>query len=515
MMIRSPFAPFKRWTHSTRWLTGFNLACVAGLCSVSAVMLWDMHEDATQRTQITSRSLLQVLERDIARNIELYDLSLQAVVDGMKRAEVAQAAPELRHMILFDRSATGLGFGFIMVLNASGDVVLNSQSVTPRVLNRADGEYFQYFAAHSDDGLHVSPPAISRLTGKWVVMLSRRLSNPDGSFAGVVAGAIHLDYFRGLFAAAGVARIGTVTLYGPGGSILMREPFDQQLLGESVANQPSYQRILAHQNGSFVGPAMVGEGERRFVFTHVGDQPLQLSTAIPPADIYADWWQKALALGGTVLALCGATIGLTWLFRCELDRRRTAEVATIALNVELELLATTDGLTGLSNRRRFDEVLAREWSRAVRTSQPLSLILLDADSFKGFNDRYGHQRGDEALKLIARAIEAVIGRSGDTGYRVGGEEFAVILPDTDKEGARIVASRIQQAVVGWKLPHASSNHGVLTVSCGLAQIPEAVAMEPAGLFRAADAALYEAKRSGRNCVRVSGSVSPELRLVVG
>ena len=190
-------------------------------------------------------------------------------------------------------------------------------------------------------------------------------------------------------------------------------------------------------------------------------------------------------------------------------------MATIALNVELELLATTDGLTGLSNRRRFDEVLAREWSRAVRTSQPLSLILLDADSFKGFNDRYGHQRGDEALKLIARAIEAVIGRSGDTGYRVGGEEFAVILPDTDKEGARIVASRIQQAVVGWKLPHASSNHGVLTVSCGLAQIPEAVAMEPAGLFRAADAALYEAKRSGRNCVRVSGSVSPELRLVVG
>ncbi|MCJ2074125.1 GGDEF domain-containing protein, partial [Methylobacterium sp. E-016] len=145
----------------------------------------------------------------------------------------------------------------------------------------------------------------------------------------------------------------------------------------------------------------------------------------------------------------------------------------------------------------------------------LSLILLDADSFKGFNDRYGHQRGDEALKLIARAIEAVIGRSGDTGYRVGGEEFAVILPDTDKEGARIVASRIREAVAGWKLPHASSKHEVLTVSCGVAQIREGIAIEPAALFRTADAALYEAKRLGRNCVQVSGSVGPDLRLVVG
>ncbi|MCJ2041354.1 sensor domain-containing diguanylate cyclase [Methylobacterium sp. J-059] len=515
MTIRSPFALFGRWTHSARSLTAFNLACVAGLCSVSAVMLWDMREDATRRTEITSRSLLQVLERDIARNIELYGLSLQAVVDGMKRPDVAQASPELRHMILFDRSATGLGFGFIMVMNATGDLVSSSQSITPRALNRADGEYFQYFIAHSDDGLHISPPAISRLTGQWVVMLSRRLSNPDGSFAGVVAGAIHLDYFRGLFAAAGVARIGTVTLYGPGGSILMREPFEQQLLGKSVAQQPSYQRILAHQDGSFVGPAMFGEGERRFVFTHVRDQPLQLSTAIPLADIYTDWWQKALILGGTVLALCGATIGLTWLFCCELNRRRAAEMATSALNVELEQLATTDGLTGLPNRRRFDEVLAQEWSRAVRTSQPLSLILLDADSFKGFNDRYGHQKGDEALELIARSMEAVISRSDDTGYRIGGEEFAVILPDTGEEGAKIVASRIQETVAGWKLPHASSKHEVLTVSCGVAQIPEGIAIEPAVLFCTADAALYEAKRLGRNCVRVSGSVGSDLRLVVG
>ncbi|MCJ2007423.1 GGDEF domain-containing protein, partial [Methylobacterium sp. J-092] len=115
---------------------------------------------------------------------------------------------------------------------------------------------------------------------------------------------------------------------------------------------------------------------------------------------------------------------------------------------------------------------------------------------------------------IARSMEAVISRSGDTGYRIGGEEFAVILPDTGEEGAKIVASRIQEAVMGWKLPHATSTHRVLTVSCGLAQIPETIAIEPAELFRAADAALYEAKRSGRNCVRVSGPASPDLRLVV-
>ncbi|WP_191971057.1 GGDEF domain-containing protein [Methylobacterium soli] len=485
---------------------------VIGLCAVSVFMLWQMRLDAARRTEITSRSLIQVLGRDIARNIELYDLSLRAVVDGMKRPDVADLSPDLRHMLLFDRAATALGYGSIVVLDAAGNVVTSSQSAIPPAFNSADREYFRYFATHADDDLHVSSPSVSRLSGQWVITLSRRISNPDGSFAGVVAGAIFLDYFRGLFTAAGVDHAGTVTLYGPGGTVAMREPFDPRQIGTSVADTASYLEILKAKSGSFVGPAMLGAGDRHFAFAHIGDYPLQLSAAVPPGEIYADWQRKALGLGSVVLCLCGVTMLLTWLFGRELAQRRRAEEATAELNIELAQLATTDALTGLANRRRFDAVLAQEWRRSVRSQQPLSLLVIDADYFKGFNDKYGHQKGDEALKLIARSIEAATDPSHDISCRIGGEEFAVILPDTDVEGAIIVADRIRDTVAGWKLAHAASPHGVVTVSCGLAQIPRTPAVDPAALIAAADKALYEAKRLGRDRVGVAGRVVSNLRL---
>ena len=415
-------------------------------------------------------------------------------------------------MVLFDRAATAFGYGNIVVLDAAGNAIASSQSALPPGFNNADREYFRYFATHTNDELHISPPSISRLSGHWVLMMSRRVSNPDGSFAGVVTGAIMLDYLRGLFAAAGVDHAGTVTLYGPGGTIAMREPYDHRQIGLSIADSVSYREILKAKSGSLIGPAMLGQGDRQFEFTQVGDYPLQLSTAVLPTEIYADWQQKALSLGSVVASLCAVTMLLTWLFSRELRQRRRAEQATAIINAELQALATTDALTGLANRRRFDEVLAREWRRCVRTQQPLSLIILDADFFKSFNDRYGHQKGDEALKLIARSIEAGVGRTCDTACRIGGEEFAIVLPDTDAAGAEIVADRIRNAVAGWKVPHAESPHGVVTISCGLAQIPKMVALDPAALIAAADKALYEAKRLGRNRIGVAGRTPSHLRL---
>ena len=135
-----------------------------------------------------------------------------------------------------------------------------------------------------------------------------------------------------------------------------------------------------------------------------------------------------------LLSLCGVTAGLTWLLRRELRRREQAEAELLAANARLAAQATTDALTGLGNRRRFDEVLAQEWDRAVRGRRPLSLILIDADCFKGFNDTYGHQRGDEALRLIAGSIRAAANRASDMVCRIGGEEFAVILPEIDYGG---------------------------------------------------------------------------------
>lgn len=506
----------RSWLGSSfaRWLALANFLTVTGLVSVAALLLWQMRADAERRSQLTANSLVQVLGRDIARNVELYDLSLQAVVESFGRTDVAQASPELRQLILFDRAASAPGFAFLLLLNTHGVVVAGSDRLVPKGLNRAEAEYFRHFRAQpNDDGLHISPPAISRVSGQHMIMLSRRLLNSDGSFAGVVVGGIKIDYLRRLFASVDAEHAGTVTLYGPEGIVLMREPFDQSAIGVSVADTPSYRRMIAVREGSFVGPAMLGDGERDFTFARLGLEPLTLSIAVEPSVIYAEWQRQALSLGMVLLSLCGVTVGLTWLLRRELSRRELAEMRLVAANAHLAAQATTDALTALGNRRRFDEALVQEWDRAVRGRRSLALILIDADCFKGFNDTYGHQRGDEALRLIAGSIRAAANRSSDTACRIGGEEFAVILPEIDLAGAAVVAERIRTAVMSWAMPHTAGPHAVLTVSCGVATVPEILAHNAAALVAEADAALYAAKGAGRNQVRAAEPSKKAMRLV--
>lgn len=508
MVGRTDFRRHLWWTRSPWLLAALNLLCVIGLCAVSAFMLWDMRRDAERRATAAAQSLVQVLSRDIGRSIGMYDLSLRAIVDGWRLPAVMNADPETRQLILFDRAANAENFGHTLMFDRTGTLIISSKSLNPEPLSYADREYFQYHATHTDLGLHVSAPLVSRLTGRWALIISRRLSNPDGSFAGVVLGSIYLDYFRQLFAAIDPDHTGTVTLYGPGGTIVMRKPYDEQLVGRSVSATDSYQRMLQTRQGVFTGPAMIGEGPRTFAVAQVGELPLQLSIALTAEDIYAAWWQKALVLAAVVLSLCATTIVLTTLFRRELTRRKAAQRATAALNAELQQLASTDALTDLGNRRRFDEVLERECRRATRTGKPLSLLILDADHFKGFNDRYGHQQGDEALRLIARATQGSVHAYSDSAYRIGGEEFAVILPDTEEPRAEAVANRIRQAVLVQAVPHASNPHGLVTVSCGVAATSTIQNCSPVTLIAAADAALYEAKRRGRNQVRTTVAERP-------
>ncbi|KQT45629.1 hypothetical protein ASG52_15925 [Methylobacterium sp. Leaf456] len=496
-----------RWARPAWTLPVLNLLCVFGLCAVSGFMLWDMRRDAERRATASARSLVQVLGRDINRSIATYDLSLRAIVDGMRLPAVMNADPETRNLILFDRAANAENFGHTLVLDRTGKLIISSRTLTPEPLSYADREYFQYHATHTDSGLHIAPPLMSRITGRWVLVISRRLSDPDGAFAGVVLGSIYLDYFRQLFAAIETDHAGTVTLYGPGGTIVMREPYDEQLIGRSVSATDSFQRMLETRQGLFTGPAMTGEGTRTFTVTQVGELPLWLSIALTPEDIYAAWWQKAFVLGTVFLSLCATTVVLTALFQRELLRRKAAQQNMAALNAELQQLATTDALTGLSNRRRFDEVLARECRRAARVGKPLSLLMLDADHFKSFNDRYGHQQGDEALRLIARAMQTALHVQSDTAYRIGGEEFAVVLPDTEQAGAETVANRLRQAVLEQRMLHAGNPHGLVTISCGVAAQSIGTSDNAAALIAAADKALYEAKSKGRNRVQTAVSTS--------
>jgi diguanylate cyclase (GGDEF)-like protein len=163
--------------------------------------------------------------------------------------------------------------------------------------------------------------------------------------------------------------------------------------------------------------------------------------------------------------------------------------------------ATTDPLTGIANRRVFDEALSHEWHRSQRNGAPLAMIFIDVDDFKAFNDSYGHVAGDRCLKQIADCIVVSLKRPDDLFARYGGEEFAIVLPATDETGALAIADELCRNVFRMDIVHRHSKHGVVSISAGVASlVPKFEEAFHASLVKAADAALYRAKAAGRNCV---------------
>ena len=189
----------------------------------------------------------------------------------------------------------------------------------------------------------------------------------------------------------------------------------------------------------------------------------------------------------------------------EHEKRALAEQKTSAEALAEKMLALSikDGLTEIYNRRHFDESLINEWFRSLRSETSLSLILCDIDYFKQYNDNYGHQAGDECLKIIARLVEDYARRAGDVAARYGGEEFALILPDTNSETAGHIAEQIRTAIESQRIPHKTVRGGVVTISLGAASIVPSRVNQPAELVKMADEALYEAKNTGRNRVVIA------------
>ncbi|MRV72331.1 diguanylate cyclase [Duganella sp. FT92W] len=213
--------------------------------------------------------------------------------------------------------------------------------------------------------------------------------------------------------------------------------------------------------GDFVTPILLAsKDELRYVALSFNDMGMQLSRRVREANLHT----------------------------CELE----------VLNRKLAELSATDGLTGIANRRRFDEALASEWSRAARLRTPLALAMLDVDWFKKFNDHYGHQAGDECLRRVALVLAGCMRRAGDLVARYGGEEFVFIAPNCDEHHARSLAAKVSNALQSLAMPHQLSQFGYVTVSIGVAIIVPDTGDTPDCLIRAADAALYQAKEQGRN-----------------
>jgi diguanylate cyclase (GGDEF)-like protein/PAS domain S-box-containing protein len=189
-------------------------------------------------------------------------------------------------------------------------------------------------------------------------------------------------------------------------------------------------------------------------------------------------------------------------FMFDISERKKTEQELIKLQKELEELSFKDGLTGVANRRMFDSVIETEWLKARQNKQPLSLIIIDIDFFKEYNDFYGHLQGDDCLKQVAETLNNVKARSRDFFGRFGGEEFVMLLPEADENAAWLIAERCRQALFKKQIPHEQSKVSqLLTISLGVSTMIPSQDVEHTELISRADKQLYQAKQKGRNCIQ--------------
>ncbi|MFO2465075.1 sensor domain-containing diguanylate cyclase [Pseudomonas sp. 15FMM2] len=458
---------------------------------IVAVLLIREHASTLQTAQRSTSNITQLINADVLRNIELYELALQGLISAASN-DLPGVPLDVRHKLQFDQSTAAPYKGEVLLLDATGQVIADSSTLRPTARNFANRDYFQVHQNNPEIGLFISRPFKIHCDcdQEWRIAFSRRVNGPNGEFSGVAVATMRLAYFDQLFNSLTIGSGNTINLLNNQGILLAQQPLlERNMIDKDLSSRPNFKRMLQEGSGSFRAISASSGTLRLFTFTSVGHLPLIVVVALANDDVFAAWRRAAWLTAGATGVLCIGLLWLTWMLRLELRRRYRAEKV-------LSELAATDALTGLANRRILDQRLRLEWDRAQRSSEPLALLMIDVDHFKAFNDRHGHQGGDDALRNVAQVIASNIRRPADLAARYGGEEFAVILPHTDAKGARVIAEQIRSSVE--KLPPVAGSVGPITVSVGLSTGDRKNPSSLEQLLLSADQALYAAKHGGRN-----------------
>ena len=477
----------KGWRLSAKLLVASTLVTILGFTAVCVSVMIDMRHGEGELARRTSENLASSIDADISRNIEIFDLSLRNVTNQVVSPDVQAVSPALRHLILFDHAATAKHFGAIQVFDANGNLTIDASTLDPIKSNSADEEFFRVHADNPVVGLFISSPIYYR--GAYSIVLSRRIDK-DGGFFGVVAGTIRVSYFNDLLGRLSLFPDDAIAILRQDGVLVMRMPFDVDVIGKNFSHTALTQTVMSKPSGS-LSYAPIIDGIPRLYVWRDSTKPLVVVVGRSLNGIYAMWRTQALRIAVVMSLLIAFAVTITLFLASEISRRARAEA-------RLEELATTDALTGLRNRRKFDSAVDQEWRRAERNRTSLALLMIDADNFKSFNDRFGHQAGDQALAAISACIAVAARRAGDCAARYGGEEFAVLLPGEDASSALQVAESIRRDVAALDVKYAP-----LTISIGVAVIIPNGEADAVILIEAADKALYVAKANGRNQSRVA------------
>ncbi len=483
---------------SSRWLKIFVALICLTIAGLEGWRDWTERKDEFTRIEGEMRNLSKSLAQHAEDTFNLADAILVDIVDRIEREGAAPEKMAGMQTFFSERIQTLQALKTLTVFSEDGFVLSSSLPGHTRV-NAKDLAFFKHHAASTERKWFFGPLIRDPIGSDKVLTLSRRINKPDGSFGGVVQISIPPRYFANFFGRIDVGSDGAlVMLDTTDGNILSRYPYVDHSIG--LKPDASEWLLSGSPYGSrpYVSPV---DGVLRlagYQRNHV--YPVVLLSAVSQKEALSSWVLEFQIRSLRVAVLIGLIIALGWRLAGELRRREQAEA-------ELAVLAATDGLTGLANRRTFDGRLEAEWLRAARNATPLSLFLIDVDQFKAYNDLYGHQQGDECLRKVAKVIAETLTRPGDLVARYGGEEIVVLLPDTEEAEAAILAETIRAQVEALAMPHeASSPTATLTISIGsVTQSPalDGSRIGPADMIQRADKALYKAKQEGRNRVAVA------------
>ncbi|WP_434662790.1 diguanylate cyclase [Paraburkholderia sp. A3BS-1L] len=495
-------APF-RWIVRHPFVPG----CAGTLVGIAIVALAlagfaQQREQALAHARQTSETLVSLMSAHLEESFGVYDLILTEALESIRDPRAAALPRDLRRQLMFSRVAGAAYLDGALYIDAGGKIVESLDGADYPNVDLADRDYFRAQERSPSVGMYISDPFRSRVNaGQYAIGLSRRVSTYDGAFGGVVLLTLRLAYFQRLFERIDVGSRGALFIMLDDGTLLARKPFSDYDVGMNFASQRQIAPMLKSSAGTFVARDDEDGTARIHTWRRVPHTSLIVAVA-PALDDALAAWHERVSIYRPMSLVFGAVVALSsWLLAFGLRARLRAES-------ELERLSVTDALTGLANRRALDLHIVNEWNRARRANEPLSVLFIDIDRFKLFNDFYGHAVGDEVLAAVAHAIQAAVHRTTDMVARYGGEEFAVVLANTPPDGALHIAEQIRANVQRLGIAHGHSEHGSVTVSVGCATCMPREGTGAHALLRAADEELYAAKQAGRNQVKAKAFDGP-------
>jgi len=489
----------------------FLLVIVAAVIAINGWVIWTSWNRMISTSQLDARNLSQSLSRQAEDTFLQVDLTLQDLRDRISLIGLRDEQTDYLREILTNRKASLPQLHGLFVYDAEGNWLVTSDGNMPKRANNGDREYFHYHQQNSSKAIHIGKVIRSRTTGDLIIPVSMRLDNYDGSFRGVLLASVRLDFFKQIYNYYNLNEHDVLALMLKDGTILYIRPFSNEAINRNISQSPLFTNLLkTASSGTAIYKSAFDGIERVFGYSSLKRYPLVVAAGYDKELLLEAWFSdiSIYALLCTILLLVIFLLGFLVMRHISLNLKNQLELTLVrdrltSMNRTLQTLALVDGLTGLANRRQFDLYLQRSAARSAKLHSPLALLMIDVDSFKLFNDTYGHLAGDECLKLIGDTLAHLPRRPEDLVARYGGEEFAVIMPGADREAALRFSRQALAAIAALRIPHGQTgtDSKVVTISIGM-HVMNAERNVDAGqaLIAEADKALYAAKKAGKNRV---------------